>query len=812
MKKMNKLQAPHSVRIWLLLFVVSLASVVQAEDVTVTTYYPSPRGNYQTLNSTGNTNLATGGGGVSVNVGTATNNANLVINGTLQMTGGTPGVGEVLTSDAAGVATWTPTTSLTGIVTGSGTTDRIARWTPTGTQLGNSEIYQSAANNIGLGATPGAFKLDVVGSERIQGNLTLGSPLLTCAATEKLTATAGVVGCSAEGDGVVGNEVTSVTAALGLTGGGGPGAITLNVGAGTGITVGADTVSLTSPSLSCAPQAITNFNLGTGAVGCVATSGSVGTLTASTNITMSGPGVVGTVWTPGSGNATISATTSGGALPAGSVGNTLWNNGGTSWIVDSNIYNAGTNVGIGTASPRGVFDVLTNGNIYLVNDPIAGTGQTLYLPGHIYLAPLGGSNISYLQARRSNDSGSTELQLRTLNGGALTDAVRINSAGNVGIGTTSPDQKLVIQAGNLVVGNVSGVSPRIYFTDRRADMYMGINSWWMDFVGGVNEGFRWQNAGGTELMRLQAPTGNLGIGTPSPTAKLDIVGGHVLIEGNALLFNSSTFGSNGYIFQVAQNLEIVNSFPPTPIAKIGFGFGDPVVTPVMTLYGDQRISTYGPLEIATDKALVLGVGGSSNHQSVIYHTGLNDLIFWNKEGTGASDYIIFYFGTPAVQRMIIGGDGNVNITGNLSVSGTLTKGGGTFVIDHPLDPLNEVLRHSFVESPDMKNVYDGVIILDENGEAVVTLPSYFGALNKDFRYQLTPLGGSAPDLHVKEEVKDNYFVIAGGKPGQKVSWQVTGTRQDAYAKKHPVIVEEKKSDEGPYKKGEYIHPDAFTGE
>jgi hypothetical protein len=44
-----------------------------------------------------------------------------------------------------------------------------------------------------------------------------------------------------------------------------------------------------------------------------------------------------------------------------------------------------------------------------------------------------------------------------------------------------------------------------------------------------------------------------------------------------------------------------------------------------------------------------------------------------------------------------------------------------FRIDHPLDPANKYLNHSAVESPDMKNIYDGVVTLDADGEAVVEL-------------------------------------------------------------------------------------------
>ena len=141
--------------------------------------------------------------------------------------------------------------------------------------------------------------------------------------------------------------------------------------------------------------------------------------------------------------------------------------------------------------------------------------------------------------------------------------------------------------------------------------------------------------------------------------------------------------------------------------------------------------------------------------------------------------------------------------GNVSVSGNLTKSSGTFKIDHPIDPANKYLSHSFVESPEMKNIYDGVVTLGENGGAVVTLPSWFQALNRDFRYQLTALGAPAPGLHVAQEVQSNQFVISGGNPGQRISWQVTGVRQDAYAVAHPLQVEEMKAE---HERGFYLTP------
>jgi hypothetical protein len=132
------------------------------------------------------------------------------------------------------------------------------------------------------------------------------------------------------------------------------------------------------------------------------------------------------------------------------------------------------------------------------------------------------------------------------------------------------------------------------------------------------------------------------------------------------------------------------------------------------------------------------------------------------------------------------------LDGNVTVTGTLTKGGGSFKIDHPLDPEHKYLSHSFVESPDMMNVYNGNVALDENGRATVELPYYFEALNRDFRYQLTAVGAPGPNLYIAEGVKQNSFRIAGGRPYASVSWQVTGIRQDTYANEHRIKVEEDK--------------------
>jgi len=150
--------------------------------------------------------------------------------------------------------------------------------------------------------------------------------------------------------------------------------------------------------------------------------------------------------------------------------------------------------------------------------------------------------------------------------------------------------------------------------------------------------------------------------------------------------------------------------------------------------------------------------------------------------------------------------GNANIGGNAEITGSLSKDSGTFKIDHPLDPENKYLYHSFVESPDMMNVYNGNVILNNDGAANVELPGYFEALNRDFRYQLTAIGAPGPNLYIASKIDDNRFSIAGGTPGTEVSWQVTGIRKDPVAKMHPVIPEVEKPIA---ERGTYLHPEAY---
>ncbi len=180
---------------------------------------------------------------------------------------------------------------------------------------------------------------------------------------------------------------------------------------------------------------------------------------------------------------------------------------------------------------------------------------------------------------------------------------------------------------------------------------------------------------------------------------------------------------------------------------------------------------------------VLGVGRSSNSKGVRGHAtnGGGAVAIYGHSTNGWAGYF----------------------SGKVHVTSTLTKAGGAFKIDHPLEPDSKYLYHSFVESPDMMNIYNGNAILDSKGEAWVELPDWFQALNKDNRYQLTPIGMPGPNLHIAEKISNNRFKIAGGISGMEVSWQVTGVRQDAYANAHRIQVEVEKQGK---ERGKLLHP------
>ena len=166
-------------------------------------------------------------------------------------------------------------------------------------------------------------------------------------------------------------------------------------------------------------------------------------------------------------------------------------------------------------------------------------------------------------------------------------------------------------------------------------------------------------------------------------------------------------------------------------------------------------------------------------------------------GTGI--YATAGTGSPGDEEAAGQFNGDVYVTGGLSAA---TK---NFKIDHPLDPANKYLVHASVESSEMMNIYSGNVVTDELGLATIKLPDWFEAENTDFRYQLTVIGQFAQAI-VKDKIANGQFRIMTNASRVEVSWQITAVRQDAYAKAHPLIVEQEKPER---ERGFYQNPELY---
>ena len=175
---------------------------------------------------------------------------------------------------------------------------------------------------------------------------------------------------------------------------------------------------------------------------------------------------------------------------------------------------------------------------------------------------------------------------------------------------------------------------------------------------------------------------------------------------------------------------------------------------------------------------------------------------WNtRNNPGAGDsYQIFELGGGGERMRIDRGTGTVVVNGNFTALGVKA-----FTMDHPLDPENKTLMHAAIESNEVLNAYSGNVVTNASGKATVSLPDYFEAINKDFRYQLTVVGTFAQAI-ISKEVSNNKFEIATSVPNVKVSWEVKGIRNDKHMQKFPFKSEEEKS---AAIKGKYIDVAAY---
>jgi hypothetical protein len=424
--------------------------------------------------------------------------------------------------------------------------------------------------------------------------------------------------------------------------------------------------------------------------------------------------------------------------------------------------------------------------------------------------------------RSIKGSGTTGQLPKWISADTIGDSIISESNGNIGIGTTTPGSKLTV-AGRIEAFTASFMPA---------------------LLGQSQNGFGVRASSDTNFGVFGSST--TGIGVHGLSNSSDGVFGFSL-TGNGvrgLTENGSTAGVFGFNSASGGNGVLGESFNGTGVRGISstsFGvFGSSNTFTAVEARSNSGFGIFGSSNSNT------GIHGQSNTGTGVFgHTnqgvgvfgqsssgtgviGLSD----NNVGAGVSGFngadgigvtgqtatgvgvfgasntgiaLLAQGGAGTALLSISGGGPAAEFLGDVAVSGTLTKSGGSFKIDHPLDPANKTLSHSFVESPDMMNIYNGNVVTDESGEAIVVLPDYFETLNRDYRYQLTVIGQFAQAI-VAEEVKNNRFRITTNIPGVKVSWQVTGIRRDAWAERHRIPVEEEKS-EG--ERGFYLHPTLF---
>jgi len=274
------------------------------------------------------------------------------------------------------------------------------------------------------------------------------------------------------------------------------------------------------------------------------------------------------------------------------------------------------------------------------------------------------------------------------------------------------------------------------------------------------------------------------------------------------LTGATAIGANS---TVSQNYSVVLGQTTTTAGALNATVGIGTATPMSALdISVLNSGQLGPTITLTNPSYAGGASASIDFNTTPPLTGV--LESYNPgarivaQDDDYSDDISFYSNKTGSKNNTLRRNMTIYANGNVNIPGNLSKGGGSFKIDHPLDPAGKYLYHSFVESPDMMNIYNGIVTLDAHGKAMIQMPEWFQALNSDFRYQLTAVGGPGPNLYVAEEINGNHFRIAGGKAGMKVSWQVTGIRQDAWAKAHRIPVEE---DKPANERGYYLHPELF---
>lgn len=335
------------------------------------------------------------------------------------------------------------------------------------------------------------------------------------------------------------------------------------------------------------------------------------------------------------------------------------------------------------------------------------------------------------------------------------------------------------------------------------------------FMVGAAHAQPWLGPTGTE-QRIDYTAGNVYVGTPgfaNPLIRSDVV--DMANSGRTISFHAfAGTPANG-----ARTTAIwgeTNNPNGRGLQGFNFATGPWTTGPSAGLWGESASSNGQGVRARATSATGQNYAGyfdtASNAGVAVYGTATNasgtTYGVWGNVASSSGFAGYFTGGQNYFEGNV--GIGTTSPSAKLHVIGTLTVSGAkNFLIDHPSDPENMLLRHSCMESNEYKNMYDGTVVTDEKGYAVVSLPSWFEDLNENFRYQMSVVdeGGSGFAMaKVVKKISDNQFTIRTNFPNIEVSWQVTGTRKDTWARANPLIVEEMKS---PEDKGHYLNSAEF---
>ncbi|MDO6598316.1 hypothetical protein Q4512_15435 [Oceanihabitans sp. 2_MG-2023] len=196
----------------------------------------------------------------------------------------------------------------------------------------------------------------------------------------------------------------------------------------------------------------------------------------------------------------------------------------------------------------------------------------------------------------------------------------------------------------------------------------------------------------------------------------------------------------------------------------------------------------------------------NQNNSIVGTVNVGDFAY---TGTDVTDHVgVFGYSQP-VAGWGIGVLGQGGWYGTFSLGDSSATGAKAFMIDHPEDPANKILKHFSIESNEVLNKYRGVAVFDATGKAIVSLPDYYDSVNKNPSYQLTAIGAAMPNLFIETEITNRQFVVAGGVPNKKVSWEVTAERNDPYLQQNPNKRETVILKEGE-RSGKYLTPELYN--